>query len=323
MPNLLQTLQILLYTVESIIISLCSTAIATKTSGNSMKQLRSPFNQRQYMLSDSFEVFYYSDTHFSSVDLHSHEYYEFYFFLEGEVSMEIEGSDYLVEPGDMIVIPPGVMHRALILNDEKPYRRFVFWITEGCYRDLIEMDGNLSFIFDHIQDSGQYTYSFNKSDAGELRGKLFTLIDEMHSDRWGKEAGIRLYLEDLLLHINRKVYDNTHTRTLSEDMSWYMVLTDYIREHLNEDLSLERISGDLYISKYYISHLFQQTTGMALHQYIIRKRLEVCCTAILSGDKPTDIYSEYGFRDYSSFYRAFKKEYGASPAEYRELHRVK
>ena len=44
--------------------------------------LRSAFNSRQHMLSQDFEVFYYSDTLFQSVGVHTHTYYEFYFFLE-------------------------------------------------------------------------------------------------------------------------------------------------------------------------------------------------------------------------------------------------
>lgn len=44
-----------------------------------------------------------------------------------------------------------------------------------------------------------------------------------------------------------------------------------------------------------------------------------CKSAIRSGDKITSVYPVFGFRDYSAFYRAFRKEYGISPKEYREM----
>lgn len=47
------------------------------------RQLQSPFNERQYMLSKDFEIYYYNDNHFYGVTDHTHDYYEFYFFLEG------------------------------------------------------------------------------------------------------------------------------------------------------------------------------------------------------------------------------------------------
>ncbi|MBQ6145501.1 MAG: AraC family ligand binding domain-containing protein, partial [Clostridia bacterium] len=101
------------------------------------KRRSSQFNTRQYMLSEQYEVFYYSDTHFRSVGSHSHDYYELYFFEEGAVTMVIDEKPYALRPGDVIVIPPGMDHRAILTDPEKPYRRFVFWLTKP-YRETLE-----------------------------------------------------------------------------------------------------------------------------------------------------------------------------------------
>ena len=55
------------------------------------KNLQTAFSTRQYMRSKDFEIYYYSDLGLSPVDSHSHDYYEFYFFLEGNVNISING----------------------------------------------------------------------------------------------------------------------------------------------------------------------------------------------------------------------------------------
>ena len=98
----------------------------------------SRFSTRQYMLNEDYEVYYYNDLHFTSVGSHSHDYYEFYFFEEGDVTMNIEGIDHPLRPGTMLVVPPGKWHRAEISTPELPYRRFVSWITTRYLESLAE-----------------------------------------------------------------------------------------------------------------------------------------------------------------------------------------
>ena len=69
------------------------------------KNLQTRFSTRQYMLSRDFEIYYYKDSALSGVDSHSHDYYEFYFFLEGDVSIEIAGRVFPLRYGDVILIP--------------------------------------------------------------------------------------------------------------------------------------------------------------------------------------------------------------------------
>ena len=85
------------------------------------KNLRSAFNTRQYMVSRDFELYYYSDIGLSTLSMHSHDYYEFYLFLEGDVSIEIKSPDNnvikkVLSPGDLILIPPGIEHHSIITS---------------------------------------------------------------------------------------------------------------------------------------------------------------------------------------------------------------
>ena len=54
--------------------------------------------------------------------------------------------------------------------------------------------------------------------------------------------------------------------------SGYQRITDYIRDNLGGDLSLDALSQSLFLSKYYIAHLFQEKTGLSIHQYITNKK---------------------------------------------------
>ncbi len=83
---------------------------------------------------------------------------------------------------------------------------------------------------------------------------------------------------------------------------------------------LERLAGEFFVSKYHISHVFKDNLGVSLHQYILKKRLTAARDAILAGTDMSEASYSYGFRDYSSFYKAFRKEYGLSPSEYRRRH---
>ena len=114
------------------------------------KELRTNFNTRQYMLSKDFEIFYYSDTNIKNVEDHTHSYYEFYFLIGGSVSINIDGKDYPLTTGDMILIPPNVMHHVNILNQSTPYQRFVFWITEEYCEGLLKQSPDYGYLIQEI-----------------------------------------------------------------------------------------------------------------------------------------------------------------------------
>lgn len=283
------------------------------------KSLQSTFQTRQNMVSRDFELFYYDDRNLAKIDAHTHNYYEFYFFVEGDISMQVGKDVYPIQFGDAMLIPPNMAHRAIIHNPQVPYRRFVFWISKEFYAHLAQISPCYTYAIDYAQKNKQYLCHLDQISLNSLQSKMLRLLEEMQSNRFGKELQISLYVEDLLLGINRLVYDILEPKQMTSDASLYTKLVEYIEEHLEEELSLERLAEEFYVSKYHIAHVFKDHIGLSIHQYITKKRLAKCQEAIRANMNITDVYHMYGFGDYSSFYRAFKKEYGISPKEYRDM----
>ena len=104
-----------------------------------------------------------------------------------------------------------------------------------------------------------------------------------------------------------------------EENALYENILLYVEDHIDEDLTLDHLSEIFFVSKYHISHVFKANLGISVHQFITKKRLRLCKDAISFHTNLTEICILYGFKDYTSFFRAFKKEFGMSPKEFKEL----
>ncbi len=288
-------------------------------------KLRSSFNSRQYMVSSDFEVFYYSDRNFKTISPHAHDYYECYLFIEGAITMEIfkkggEIERHKMSPGDLMLVPPGVQHHAVIDDPDENYRRFVFWISRECCNSLTQESVDYMYLIQKAEAFHKYIYHLPPAQFHLVESRFLRLLEEISSERYGSDAARHLCLCDLILTINRVIYDEEHKQTESDELSLFQNILSYVENNLEEVLSLEDIAGQFFVSKYYVAHLFKDTLGVSLHQYIIKKRLGECRVAITNGESITSAYSRFGFRDYSSFFKAFRKEYGMSPKEYQTLY---
>lgn len=98
----------------------------------------------------------------------------------------------------------------------------------------------------------------------------------------------------------------------------------YICEHLNEDLSLEKVASNIYISKCYLCQLFSDYSQMKFSEYVRIQRIELAKFLLKCENYPIDIISQKcGFSYCSYFSSTFKKIVGISPEKYRKIHSKK
>ena len=94
----------------------------------------------------------------------------------------------------------------------------------------------------------------------------------------------------------------------------------YIDRHYAEDLSIEQLARQFYLSPYHLSHIFRQKTGYSLKQYVLRRRIgEAQMRLVNAQDSVQTISEAVGFADASYFSRIFSKYVGLTPTEYRKF----
>lgn len=282
------------------------------------KELSTGFNERQYMNSGEFEVFFYKDLDLNHVVNHSHSYYEVYFFLNGDVTYDVEGKQYPLQYGDYLLIPPEVKHHPIFHSTGKTYQRIVLWISRNYFETMCSWSEDFSYSFRYVSENNHYHFRRDFVTFQNIQGRLLDLLEEIHGNKAFHKLNSELQIHSFMLLLNRITYDMLHQVPAVYENVLYLNLCDYINNHLEENLSLDHLASFFYASKYHISHVFKDNMGISLHQYILKKRLQASKNGILSGIPFGDLYHQYGFSDYTSFYRAFKKEFGLSPKEFRE-----
>lgn len=275
-----------------------------------MRQKIQPFDVRQNMKGSTYEIFHYNEPVKNEVAIHNHDFYEIFFLLSGNISYWMEGELYHPAEGDIILIDPMTLHRPIVSADEPSYERLVMWIKKS-YLDSFSINGmQLCACFDH---KTSYLLHPNSSQRADLTEKFGALVREYYSD----EYGASLYADGLFLQImvelNRIGMKTLKPETTADSSPLVSKVVEYIGAHFNEDLSLDNLATRFFVNKYHLSHEFSNDVGISVYRYIMLKRLTVAKQMLMEHKPPGEVCMKCGFKDYTSFFRAFKAEYGISP----------
>ena len=272
------------------------------------------WNPRQAMLEEHFEIFHYLDRSVD-VELHHHDFFEIYYFLSGHVTYCIEGRNYHLEPGDILLMAPEELHQPLVKPGEG-YERYVLWIDRRYLEQLSTPDADLSACFQPDHPHRRRILRPGAEASAQLKALLQLLLPQFEQGEYDllkQQSLITLLLAQINLlcpHAPIIEPDALPTSTVSQ-------VVHYIDAHVTEQITLEDLAALFYLSKYHLLREFRKRFGITIHKYIQKRRLLLAKGLLNRGLKPSVLFTQCGFREYATFYRAFVAEYGLSPREYQ------
>ena len=171
------------------------------------------------------------------------------------------------------------------------------------------------------------SFSVNPEPVARVRGQseILMLIKSLASQMATLPSEADRYASDLLEESSIKMFLALVLRVciLSDlhrvQRSGHLAIDEvfrYIHDHLTEELTLEQLEQQFFVSRHHLIRQFKRRCGMTIHQYIVKTRLDLCRTYIEQGYSITEVYRMGGFGGYNHFFRAFKQEYGMTPKEY-------
>ena len=142
-----------------------------------------------------------------------------------------------------------------------------------------------------------------------------------------KDASVYGKLLDLLVLIYRNtsntnvIFSDVKLNKQKEYLEKFVSITDYIKQHCNEDISLDDVAEISGFSKYHFSRLFKEFSGTSYYKYLNQKRIEFAEQLLLDPEiNITEAAVRSGFNSISAFIRMFKQIKGCTPTEFRNMY---
>lgn len=279
-----------------------------------MRERSQRFDPRQTMHTDTFEVFHYREPRPVDVEVHHHDFYEVYLLLAGQVEYWVEGRIVRMQPGDLLLINPMELHRPVIRNEDQIYERIVIWIDKAYLEGL---DVQLSSCFDTALPTHTNLLRPSASELPALMARMGELVREYYSQELGSGLSAYGLFLQIMVQLNRMAAHSTNRQESQKQVSRLVrQVLRYIGEDIGRPMTLDDLAARFYVSKYHLSHAFSAEVGVSVYRYILLRRLVMARQLLAAGESASQVCRSCGFSDYTSFYRAFKSEYGISPRDY-------
>ncbi len=272
------------------------------------------------MTSDDFDL-HYQKSYAQNVqtDYHYHDFHEIFVFLHGEVEFNIEGRNYNLNPGNILLISYHDLHQALPKGPNY-YERFYCWLTPLFCKKHSTDKTNLGLCFSKVNKKRSRIIPTSL----EQISKYFPLfVNFMKSDKYGSDIHLKALFFDFLVFVNEECI------TLEEELSLENVnenqqviqIIDYIADNIDQSLTLEILSKYFFISKGHLNREFKNATGFTIHKYILKRRMLLSKSLLIQGYSVNEVYLLCGFNNYTHFIKTFKKEFDLSPKQFQLLNK--
>ena len=268
----------------------------------------------------------FADTHrdvswdITNVNLHSHNFYEMLYCCNTCGAEYLVGSErYRLQQGDVIIVPPGISHRPLLPETmAAPYERYVVWISQEFLKIMEQQFPDERF----YQPTGIRLLR-TAGTKWEYLGDFFRRgVRETEQKKPGWEAAVAGNTLQLMVQVRRAAQEKTGVLRAEKPELLEQVMA-YIEKHYPHKITLPETARHFYVSESTISQLFRSKMGVSFYRCVTQRRLIEAKRLIGKGLRLEQVGEQVGFSDYSSFYRAFRQEYGISPRQYRKLEEPK
>ena len=238
---------------------------------------------------------------------HLHHHLELVLFLEGETIAYADAERCVMQPGDAFLAFPEQIHRYESHAKEKYY--------------LVIADPELMpelspFFSGPLPESALIKGGASDPLILEAAKRLIAM-------KKIETVAQKAIQKGLLLTIFASILSQCKlTQGRTEGPQAFRAVVDYCTKNYQKDLSLSVLERELHVSKYYVSHLFSERMRLSFNDYINSLRVAHACRYLGTNEHSiTEICSLVGFSTLRTFNRAFQKQMGTTPSEYRKLQR--
>lgn len=248
---------------------------------------------------------------------HVHSGIEFLLVIKGNLKMEKGGEVYDLKPNDVILINNRDVHSVKSNSDNLAVVLHIDdeFLEEDC-KDILTK----YYICNSAREEHQDQEKFKL-----IRQTLTQVMLLMFKKDFGYELQIMSKIYSLLNHIilnfpisKQGILTQKHDADDRMDR-----ILSYINKNFHEDITLNQLAKDEFISIHYLSKLFKSKTGVNFSDYITELRIDAALKELLRSHTPINkIALNSGFPNIQSFNREFKKRYNEIPSEYRKKNKI-
>ena len=246
--------------------------------------------------------------------------YRLFYMLSGEIQFQFNNKIVDIRDGDLIIFPPGTAYKIKYKNANGAkyiILNFDFDYKASKHREMPPAPANTFDISKII--SKAYFPPFDEiftfrdtSDIEEIITKIISEID--NRDKYSSEAASSL-MKQLLIEILRYTYSPS-PKGVSSKLS--NEVKKYIELNYTDNITNISIAKHFNYHPYYLNSVFVKHTGITLHNYITKTRLNNARKLLLCTDSSIcEIAKKCGFSNQSYFSECFKSAFTISPTEYR------
>lgn len=267
---------------------------------------------------------------------HIHDYYEFLIVLDGSLSQQIEGKEYLYPAGSCCLINRNLCHKEIFHQTAQVLFLglsvdFILDLlnTKPAYFDHEEEIKNTlfyNFIFNDLKNPGQKAYldfipSFqNNVSCENLRQYTEKLLETMLFPKFGSTYMVNGFLSSVLQYISSPENYHCTCMELSNNSDYLLFArVEHLLEKNDGRITRAELSDKLNYSSDYLNRIVNKYTGMSLHEYGMRFCMKKAAYYLSHTDESiTSIMSKLSFTNRTYFYKLFKNQYGMTPKAFRE-----